>query len=127
MNRTRTIENLATFVMVSAVLAIVILMDRRGVPQRWHAAVGGTGLTFTTAAVAYQRKWRYWPFWASLGMCFAVHVVVLWIVFERLLAPIKTMGILIWAPIAFAETIFLVGLVPYLERKLWHKKPGRNK
>jgi hypothetical protein len=112
--------------MVVVGMFVVVLMDKMGAPQKWHAAIVGTAVSFGGVALVYQRKWPYWPFWASLGMCFAVHVVALWIVFERLLAPIKTMGILIWAPTAFAEAIFLVGLVPYLERKLWHKKPGRN-
>jgi membrane-associated HD superfamily phosphohydrolase len=122
MNRTRATENLAVFVMVAVVLSVVVLMDGSGAPQRWHAAVVGTAVSFGGVALVYQRKWRHWPFWVSLGTCFAAHVLALWLVFDRLLAPVKTMGILIWSPIAFAEGIFLLGLVPFLERKLTHKK-----
>ncbi|SRR6266849_22485 len=122
MNRIVTTENLAIFVIVVVGMFVVVLMDRMGEPQKWHAAVAGTAISFGGVALVYQRKWPHWSFWVSLGTCFAAHILALWLVFDRLLAPVKTMGILIWSPIAFAEGIFLLGFVPVLERKLRHKK-----
>jgi hypothetical protein len=118
----KVIENRAIWIMVAVTMLAVILMDRMGAQQKWHAAVFGTVGPIGVVAFVCHHKWAYWEFWASLGICFAVHVFAIWYVFERLFAPVKMMGILIWAPIAFAETIFILGLVPVLERKLRPKK-----
>ncbi len=123
-----TTENVFICAAALLCLGMVILMDRIGMPQKWHAAVGGTGGPFVIVLLAYRRKWRYWTFWAALGICFAAHLVAIWVVFERVLAPVKVMGILIWGPIAFAEGIFLLGMIPILERRLRGEKkrgPGR--
>ena len=99
------------------ILAAVIFLDRMGAPEKWHAAVYGTVVPFATVLSVYHHKWAHWHFWASLGICFAVHLVVLWYVFDKVW-PLQTMGILIWTPVMFVEGILIFGLVPALERKL---------
>jgi hypothetical protein len=84
MNRT---ANLAIWMMVVVVFALIVMMDRAGMPQKWHAAMVGTGVTFGGVATAYQRKWRYRRFWISLGFCFLGHVLLMWIVFEKFGLP----------------------------------------
>ena len=122
MSRTSVIENLAIFVMVVVTMCAIIFMDRTGAAQKWHAAVVGTGFSFGGVALVYQRKWPPWRFWGAWGICFVLHVLAVWIVFDRLLAGIQRMGILIWIPIAFLEGVFLLGLVPALELKLKGRK-----
>jgi hypothetical protein len=109
-------ENLVIFVITTVGLCTIILMDHSGMPQRWHAAIVGTAVTFGGVMLVDQRKWPHGAFWLSLGICFVGHVVMVWVVFQQLLSSVRTLGILIWAPIAFAEGILLLGAVPIIER-----------
>ncbi len=120
MNRP-TAENIAIWTVVIVGFFLVVMMDWAGLPQKWHAAIVGTAISFGGVVAAYQRKWRYRRFWISLGICFVVHILLMWIVFQRILAPVRTLGILIWSPIAFAEIILLVAVIPVIERKLRRK------
>ena len=72
--------------------------------------------------MVYQRKWSYWRFWVAWFLCFVIHVFVMWVIFARVLVDVKTMGILIWLPAAFAEGVFFLGLIPYFERKVKHER-----
>jgi hypothetical protein len=113
----KVIKLRTTGIIVVVILTAVIFLDSMGAPQKWHAAVFGTVLPFATVVSVYHHKWAHWHFWASLGICFSAHLLAIWYVFDRVW-PIKTMGILIWTPVMFAEGIFILGLVPFLERKL---------
>jgi hypothetical protein len=120
----KAIKHLTTGITAVVILTAVIFLDRMGAPQKWHAAVYGTVLPLATVVSVCHHKWARWQFWASLGICFAVHLLALWYVFDKV-RPIKTMGILIWTPVMFAEGIFILGLVPLLERKLQRNKHKR--
>ncbi len=108
--------------MVVLGLAMAIIMDQAGMPQKWHAAIVGTLVSFGGVSLVFQRKWSYPQFWIALAICFAVHLAATWVVFEKVLAHVKVIGILIWTPIAFAEGILLLGVIPVLERKLRREK-----
>jgi hypothetical protein len=117
----KVIKHRTTGMTVVVVLIAVILLDRAGAQQKWHAAVYGTVVPFATIVSVYHHKWARWRFWASLGICFAAHLFAIWYVLDKVW-PIETMGILIWTPVMFAEGIFILGLVPFLERKLGQRK-----
>ena len=116
----RTSENIYVVILTFVGLGIVVISDKIGTPQKWHAAIVGTMVTFGGVAWVFRGKWRRWQFWASLGVLFTIHILAMWLVFTQILASVKTLGILIWAPVAFVEGILLLGLVPLLERRLFH-------
>jgi hypothetical protein len=82
------------------------------------AAIFGTLLPFWVALVSYQLKWSRWSFWASLAICLAVHLLGIWIFFRYVLMDVRHLGIVLWFPVTFVETFFLLFFVKELEEKL---------
>lgn len=122
-----TSDNFLIAVAIVVCLLVVVLFDNIGMPPKWHAAVLGTGISFVGVSIVNKKKWPYWPFWASLGICFAAHLAFVWVVFARLLSSVNQVGYLIWAPFAFAEGILILGLVPMLEHTFFHREVTRRK
>ena len=120
----KRIKHSVTIIAVVIALIAVVFLDRIGAPQKWHAAVYGTVVSFSTVISLYHHKWTHWQFWVSVGVCFAAHLFAVWYVLEKVW-PMKTMGILMWIPLMFPETILVYGLVPVLERALRSKKHPR--
>ena len=118
MPKSRTSENVYAVVVALLGLAGALMADRFGLPQKWHAAIVGTLVAFGGCAWVYRSRWSIVEFWLALGTCFMIHLIGIWLVFAELLSEAKTFGILIWAPVAFVEGIFLLGLVPALQRKI---------
>jgi hypothetical protein len=110
-------ENLIVLAMGLVALGMVVTTDRMGFPQKWHAAIVGTFVTFGGVGLCYPRQWSNLSFWLLMGICLAVHTVAIWIVFAVLLASVKTMGTLVWSPVAFAEGIALLGIVAKFGRR----------
>jgi hypothetical protein len=106
------------------VIALIIgeVMDRNGMPQKWHAAIVGSLLPFAVAIISYRRWWLRWSFWASLTICAVIHVIAVWFLFQYVFANIKNMGIVVWAPIAFVETFVLLVAV----KKVAEQMTGRH-
>ena len=99
-------------------LAIAVIADYLGLSQKWHAAIVGTLVAFGSSTWLLRSRWSKRQFWLALGSCFVIHLFGIWLVFAELMSEAKTFGILIWAPVAFAEGIVLLGLVPALQRKI---------
>jgi hypothetical protein len=114
----RTAENVYVAVVCLLGFGLAVILDRRGMPQKWHAAIVGTCVSFGGVSWVFHARWRRPWFWLAFVICFAAHMLMIWVVFGQILAGTKYFGILIWAPIAFAEGIVLLGFIPALERRM---------
>ena len=125
--RSSLIENILIWGLAFLCLGLAIKMDRVGMPQKWHAAIVGTAVSFGGVVLVYRTKWSQWHFWAAIAVCFVVHLLVISIVFDKVLASVEVLGILLWSPIAFAEGIFLLGIVPMVQRKFTSRERRGSK
>jgi hypothetical protein len=119
--RSSTRENILILLSVVLALVLVEVSDRQGIPQKWHAAIVGTIIPFMAVVARYRLRWRQWYFWISLGICFLIHTIAIWIVFKYVLWNVRGLGILLWAPIAFVEMFVLLIAVRRLEQLLTGK------
>jgi hypothetical protein len=124
--RASTRENVLIALSVVLALALVAIFDWRGMPQKWHAAIVGTIIPFMAVIARYRLRWRRWSFWISLGICFSVHSIAIWIVFKYVLWNVRGLGILIWAPVALVEMFVLLVVVRILEQSLTGKHEAVN-
>jgi threonine/homoserine efflux transporter RhtA len=111
-------EYLGILVMLLIALGLATLSDREGMPQKWHAAILGTVVPFGVAVMSLRRRWARRTFWTALLMCLAVHILLMWIFFERVLSNIQNFGTIYWFPVAFVETFVLLLVVKRVEEKL---------
>jgi hypothetical protein len=128
-NKAVVLENVLIMAAVVVCIVVAAVMDNAGMPQKWHAAVVGTGLSFLGVAVVYKRNWRLTSFWIAFCLWFAVHLAVITWVFAVVFASVQTIGILIWSPVAFGEGLFLLKVVGMTERHLrsaMHSDPHRH-
>ena len=105
-------------------LGVAIIMDRGGMEQKWHAAIASTVVAFGVATWLLRSGWSRWRFWLAVTICFAIHVVITWLIFARLFAGRQKLGILIWAPTGFIEARLLLTILPVLEPRLG--RPARS-
>jgi ABC-type Co2+ transport system permease subunit len=99
------------------VLVAAIILDKGSAPHKWHAAIMWTFVAFFGVLVFGRKKrssWLFWIFWAA---CLVLHVFVMWLIFGQFL-PRLILGTLYVVPIAFIESILLIGIFSRLERKL---------
>jgi len=110
-------DDLFGWVGLALVLAAVIILDKGSAPHKWHAAIMWTFCALFGVLI-FGRKWRgYWLFWIFWITCLALHAFAMWLIFGQLL-PRLIVGTLYVVPIAFAESIFLIGIFAKLQRKL---------
>lgn len=119
--RSSTWDNIIILVAALLALATAEMMDRHGMPQKWHAAIVGSFLPFAVAIMSYRRWWLRWFFWVSLAICFAIHSVLISIVFQYAMANARTLGIAVWLPVAFVETFILLVAVKKIAEKITGK------
>jgi hypothetical protein len=110
-------ENLIVGAMALLALGMVIATDRLGLPQKWHAAIVGTFVTFGGIALCFPRLWRRSFFWLLMTACFAVHSLLIVFLFAVILADVKFIGTLAWFPVAFAEGIVVLGVITKFSKK----------
>ncbi len=109
-------------------LAAAFILDKRGPPYKWHAAIMWTILALVGVLIFPLKKRRPRLFLIFCATCLVLHVFAMWIIFGRLL-PRLILGTLYVVPIAFVESIFLVVIFARLERKLTpehHKRSGES-
>jgi hypothetical protein len=111
-------DNFVVLVAVLVAVSAVLLMDHLGMPQKWHAAIMWTGITFCGVLPVFRKRWLLWSFWASWAICLAIHILGMWIVFGQMLASIKAVGMIYAIPFGFGEGLFLLGILPRLEERL---------
>ena len=103
-------------------LALATIADRRGMPQKWHAAIVGTVVPFGVVVLSYRLRWRRWSFWASLAICLIVHTLAIWTIFQYALWDVHTLGTLVWTPVAFVEMFVLLVALKRIEDLLTGKR-----
>jgi hypothetical protein len=99
-------------------LFAAIMTDRAGMPQKWHAAIFGALVPFAAVVSMKRSGWSRSTFWITLGACFAVNLVLIWIFFEVVLRDVTTFGWTWWVPVAFIETFVILHFQSLIERKL---------
>jgi hypothetical protein len=102
---------------LALVLAAAIILDKGSAPHKWHAAIMWTFVALFGALIFGRKKRKSWLFWIFWATCLALHVFAMWVLFGQLL-PRLILGTLYVVPIAFVESIFLIGIFSKLERKL---------
>jgi small basic protein len=120
--RTSVKENVILVLGILIGLAIVRMMDKSGMPQKWHAAVFGTIVPFGAVIASYQMRWSRWSFWLSVFFCLIIHTCLIWIFFQDTLSNSRHLGLLYWTPIALFEAFALLIAVSKIEEKLTGKK-----
>jgi hypothetical protein len=98
-------------------LIAVIILDKGSAPHKWHAAIMWTFCALFGVLI-FGRKWRgSWLFWIFWVTCLALHAFAMWLIFGHFL-PRLVLGTFYVVPLAFVESIFLVGMFSKLEPKL---------
>jgi hypothetical protein len=120
--RSSTSDNIIFLIASVFAIATAEMMDQRGMPQKWHAAIVGTLLPFAIVIMNYRRWWLRWFFWASLAICFFIHIIFISIFFQYAIANVQSLGILAWTPIAFVETFVVIVAVKKLAEKIAGKR-----
>lgn len=116
--RIRTSENIYVVVIALLGLGVVVITDKMGMPQKWHAVIVGTLISFGGVAWVFRPRWPQRKFWLALVLCFGLHALAMWVIFTQVFGDTKTFGILLWTPAAFIEGVILLGILPALERRL---------
>ena len=103
-----------------ATLAASRMTDHAGMPQRWHAAIIGILLPFSSIIGIKRTSWLRPTFWTSLSGCFVLNFLLIVSFFEFVLRGVRAFGWIWWVPVAFVEILGMhrfagtMSLVPYL-------------
>ena len=112
------IENLVIVVVSITAVIMAITLDKAGMPHKWHTAIFGTLVPFTTVLLLRRTSWARQTFWMSLWLLLAIHSFVICVVFGIVLRHVNTLGLLWWLPIAFVEVFVLTEFQPRVEKWL---------
>jgi hypothetical protein len=112
------LENTVIVVVSVGAAAVALIMDAAGMPHKWHTAIFGTLVPFTTVLLLRRKSWARQTFWLSLWFLLALHIGFICVVFGIVLRRVITLGLLWWLPIAFLEVFILLDLLRRLEKWL---------
>jgi hypothetical protein len=93
-------------------------LHNRGIHLKWVTAIAGTAFTFGAVIYICRQMLRRWAFWVALAICFAAHVIMVWIFFQFLLSGVERFSILLWYPIMMLELFVLLIAVKRIHDKL---------
>ena len=110
-------DDLLGWIGLGLVLVAAIVLDKRGAPHKWHAAVMWTFCALFGLLIFARTKRSSWLFWIFWIVCLTLHAFTMWAIFARIF-PRLILGTLYVVPIAFVEAIFLMGIFSRLEREL---------
>lgn len=116
--RSAVADTIVLVVVALATLGLAMLAQQYDMPQKWDAAIFGTLVPFAGVIGGLRRRWSLWSFWASTLICFVIHCVLIWIIFQYVLSDVQKMAIAVWLPIAFVELFVLLVPITALERVL---------
>jgi hypothetical protein len=100
---------------------VAVSADSRGIPRKWVTALFGTLIPFGLVIYLRRRNLR-WLFWFALATCLSVHLVIVWIFFQFVLADFKNFSILLWLPVMLAEIFVLLIVIKRIEGRVSGKK-----
>src|SRR5205814_291328 len=103
------IDDALGWIGIAVALIAAIVLDKGSAPHKWHAAIMWTVVAFLGVLKFGQKKWKSWRFWIFCAACLGVHVFAMWVIFDQLL-PRLILGTLYVVPVAFIESILLIGL-----------------
>jgi hypothetical protein len=115
-------ENFIVGLCAAATLALVLIADHNGLPRKWHTAIFGTVVPFSFVLASYASRWRRWSFWVAFAICFVVHSVAIWVLFQYLILGVAP-GWDLWTPIVIVESFLLLVTIKIIENKLLGKHP----
>lgn len=113
-----TKENAQLWIVVLVAALLVVVSDKIGSSEKWHAAIFWTACAFGPAAAGVRKRRDVWLFWVSWTILLTAHVAVMCFVFGVMLGNYKVISRLLTLPFAFGESMLLLGLIPALERRL---------
>jgi hypothetical protein len=107
-------DNVLGWIAIAAGFIAAIVLDKGSPPHKWHAAIEWTIVAPYGVLILGRRSWKSWRFWIFWTICLILHVFAMWVIFDQLL-PRLILGTLYVVPIAFIESIFLVGMFARLD------------
>jgi hypothetical protein len=111
-------ENGIVIALAVCAVGVALFMDKAGMPHKWHTGIFGTLVPFGTVILLRRRSWPRLMFWISLWILLAAHLFLLCLLFGIVLREFNVVGLLWWCPIAFFETLVLLGWEQRVERRL---------
>lgn len=121
---TEVSENAISWMVMGLVLVAAIIFGRLGMPQRWHAAIMWTVVAFGPATMMRRKRWRSFSFWGKWAIYLSLHLLLMWVLFEFLLAKMAVIGTLYAVPFAAIEGFVL--LVLFSKRQVRHPHPSKS-
>lgn len=118
-----TSDNLILVIAGLIGLFVVVLQFRLGLPQKWHAADTWTLVPFSVVIMVFRRYWSSWRFWGALLICLGLHLILMWEIFDRLLADVTWLGTIYVLPFEFIEVFVLIIVIAKIMKKL--REPGK--
>jgi hypothetical protein len=101
-------------------------LRNRHVPDKWGTAVLATLVPFCFVIYANRQRRKRSSLWASLGVCFAVHAIGVWIIFQYMLSRFGSFSFLLWYPFMLIESVVLLIAVKRIEERIsGHKETIR--
>jgi len=100
---------------LALVLIAAIILDKGSAPHKWHAAIVWTFGALFCFLIFARNKWGSWLFWIFWATSLGLHVLAMWAIFAQLL-PRLILGTLYVMPLAFVESILLLGVFSKVER-----------
>jgi len=110
-----------TFVTAVLTFALLVATGRRNISRKWVTAIVGTLGPFSLVVYACRRLAFRWSFWTALTICFAVHLLAIWVLFRYVLASFQTVNIWLWLPVMLVEAFVLLIAVKRISEKLTGK------
>ncbi len=115
-------ERAGTAAALILALALAVVFDNRGMPQKWHTAIFGTVVPFMTVIMILRWRWPDWSTWVSVAICLAFHSVAIWAFFRYVILGAYGPGMLLWYPVALVEVFVLIAVVKPVAELLTGRK-----
>jgi predicted neutral ceramidase superfamily lipid hydrolase len=93
----------------------------RGIALKWVTALFATVMPFSLVIYARRRTLSR-SFWMSVLICLAIHTLVIWVIFQYVLAAFSHFSPLLWLPFMLAELVGLIILSSRIERAFTGKR-----
>jgi hypothetical protein len=119
-------ETLFLAVIGTSVFLMAGWADSKGLPLKWVTALVGTIVPFAVMVFTLREGAVRWSFWAAVCVCLFVHLLVIWIVFQYVLASIRSLSPLFWLPVMLLEMFVLLITVSRVENMLTGNPTGRS-
>lgn len=94
------------WIVASLGLIAALFLDTTEHPQKWHAAIMWTSCTFGGVLIICRDRWNSWRFWFWWAIWLVAHVLIMWLIFDKALAPL-VVGTVYVVPPALVELVVL--------------------